>query len=256
MIDFGQSDKFNDFEITPRQLNNAVRDNNITRKRNKIRHYPTHRYGKKIDTNQMMKIFYSKVEKYKTCDIISIDETSIHAFMKSNYCRSEIGKRCVSKTTNNKVFQKFTLVVAISSKGIVGFELYQKGGMTSERMISFIEKYIDGKYKKKLIIMDNGGSHKNKDISKHIEKNGNKLLYSVPYRPKTNVIESWFSQFKSYFSHDDEVVEFSDLKKKVRKTIRYIKKINYKNYFDYAYGKEKPIQSKKSKKKPLKNYIK
>ena len=42
------SDKFNDFEITPRQLNNAIRDNNITRKRNKIRHYPTHRYDKRI----------------------------------------------------------------------------------------------------------------------------------------------------------------------------------------------------------------
>jgi len=164
-----------------------------------------------------MKIFYNKVKQYKINNIISIDETSIHAFMKSNYCRSEIGKRCVSKTTNNKVFQKFTLVVAISSKGMVGFELYQKGGMTSERMISFIEKYIDGKYTKKLIIMDNGGSHKNKAISKHIEKNKNKLLYSVPYRPKTNVIESWFSQFKSYFSHEDNVIEFTDLKKKVRK---------------------------------------
>ena len=56
-------EKFKDFEITPRQLNNAVRDNNITRKRNKIRHYPTHRYGKKIDTNQMMKTFYDKVKQ-------------------------------------------------------------------------------------------------------------------------------------------------------------------------------------------------
>ena len=52
--------------------------------------------------------------------------------------------------------------------------------------------------------MDNDGSHKNKDISKHIEKNGNKLLYSVLYRLNTNVIESWFS-------HDDE---FYDLKKR------------------------------------------
>ena len=203
-----------------------------------------------------MKTFYNKIRKYKINDIISIDETSIHAFMKSNYCRSEIGKRCVSKTTNNKVFQKFTLVVAISSKGLVGYELYQKGGMTSTRMINFIKNNIDGKYTKKLIIMDNGGSHKNKDIYEYIEKIGNKLLYSVPYRPKTNAIESWFSQFKSYFSHDDNVIEFTDLKKKVRKTVKYIKTENYKNYFYYAYDKKKITQKKKSSKKTLKNYKK
>lgn len=53
-----------------------------------------------------------------------------------------------NKTFNNKVFRKFTLVCAISKKGIVGWELYEKRGMTSDRMIHFINKNIKGKYKK------------------------------------------------------------------------------------------------------------
>ena len=45
-----------------------------------------------------------------------------------------------------------------SSKNIIGWELYENGGMTSDRMVQFINKYIYGKYKKHLIIMDNGGA--------------------------------------------------------------------------------------------------
>ena len=35
--------------------------------------------------------------------------------------------------------------------------------MTSDRMVSFINKNIKGKYKKNLIIMDNSGAHKSKN---------------------------------------------------------------------------------------------
>lgn len=40
--------------------------------------------------------------------------------------------------------------------------LLEKGGITAERMVEFIDKNIKGKYKKQLIIMDNGGAHKSK----------------------------------------------------------------------------------------------
>ena len=45
----------------------------------------------------------------------------------------------------------------MSSKGIVGYELYENGGMNAVRMIEFINKYIKNKFKNNLIIMDNGG---------------------------------------------------------------------------------------------------
>ena len=41
-------------------------------------------------------------------------------------------------------FLEHTLVCAMSTKGIVGYELYEKGGMTFERMIDFVSKFING----------------------------------------------------------------------------------------------------------------
>ena len=186
--------KYNDFDITETHLSRVIRDNNFTRKRTKIRHYPETRYNKPIDFVKEMKAFYKITDKYSIHKIISVDETSIHAQITGNYSRCKLGKRCVKKTTNNAVFKKYTLVCAINSFGVVGFELYENGGMNLQRMKDFLKKNINHKYKNNLIIMDNGGSHKSKEIRKYIEENGNKLQYSVPYRPKTNAIENYFSQ--------------------------------------------------------------
>ena len=251
--------KFSDFNISESQLARVIRDNNITRKRTRVRHYPETRYNNPIDTKKEMKEFYKNVDKFNINKIISIDETSIHAEMTSSYSRCDLGKRCVKKTTDNKVFRKYTLVSAISSKGVVGWELYEKGGMTSKRMIEFIDKYIVKKKRKNyLIIMDNGGAHKSKDVREIIENNENSLLFSVPYRPKTNAIESWFSQFKHYFQLSDTGIEYKELNKSVQKAIRKIPKISYLNYMKYAYeNKEnrKHIAKKSTKRKVLKKYL-
>ena len=94
------------------------------------------------------------------------------------------------------------------------------------------------------MILDNGGAHKSKDVREIIENNGNNLLFSVPYRPKTNAIESWFSQFKHYFQLSDTGIEYKKLKKSVRAVIRKIPITSYLNYMKYAYqNKEKRIYS-------------
>ena len=59
------------------------------------------------------------------------------------------------KTVNNSVFIKYSLVVAINSKGVVGWKLYEKGGMSGVRMVSFLEVCIQ--VKQNLILMDNAG---------------------------------------------------------------------------------------------------
>ena len=240
-------------------MSRVIRDNNITRKRTRIRHYPETRYNKKIDFKKEMKVFYNNVDKYNLSKIISIDETSIHAEMTASYSRCALGKRCVKKTTNNKVFKKFTLVCAMSSKKIIGWELYENGGMTSDRMVQFINKYIYGKYEKHLIIMDNGGAHKSKKIKDCLIHSKYNLLYSVPYRPKTNAIESWFSQFKHYFQlSNNGAITYNQLKIKVKKTIKNISKKSYFNYMHYAYRTPQVRQYKtklSTRRKKEKKYI-
>lgn len=72
-----------------------------------------------------------------------INKTSITTQMKPNYLRCEIGKRCVAKTTDNRVFKKYTFVKAFSSKVSVAYYLYKNGGMTCERMVEFLDVFIN-----------------------------------------------------------------------------------------------------------------
>ena len=91
-----------------------------------------------------------------------------------------MGKRCVIKTTSQEVFKKYTGIFAITSKGVIEWDLYKKGGINTDRLIEFLEKNITSKLKNKLIILDNASSHRNERIKELIGKN-NHILYAVPY---------------------------------------------------------------------------
>ena len=173
-----------------------VNDNNITLKLTRIRHELTHRWGKEIDINEKLEEFYNKISKYKIEDIICIDETSIKSLQKRNHCYSERGKRCVIKTDSQDVFKKYTGIFAISVNGVEGWDLYEKGGINTERLVEFLQKFITEKYKNKIIILDNASAHKNDTIRDLVNKH-NKLLYSVPYQHFSNAIENYFSMVKT-----------------------------------------------------------
>lgn len=148
-------------------INRIITDNNITLKLTRIRYLPDKRFGKDIDINKKLKEFYDEIKKYKLEDIICIDETSISGLQKRNHCYSDLGKRCIIKTQSQEVFKKYTGIFAISYEGVLGWNLYDKGGIDSNRLYDFLEKYITTKYKNKLIILDNASSHrKDKRINK------------------------------------------------------------------------------------------
>ena len=60
------------------------------------------------------------------------------------------------------MFKKYTGIFAISYNGVLGWDLYEKGGIDSDRLYEFLEKHITKKYKNKLIILDNASSHRMK----------------------------------------------------------------------------------------------
>jgi len=53
---------------------------------------------------------------------------------------------------------------------IFQWELYEKGGINTERLYDFLEKHIVNKYKNKLIIMDNTSSHRHQSIKDLVNK--------------------------------------------------------------------------------------
>ena len=69
-----------------------------------------------------------------------------------------------------EVFKKYTGIFAISYNGVLGWDLYEKGGIDSDRLYEFLEKHITKKYKNKLIILDNASSHINAKIKELVKE--------------------------------------------------------------------------------------
>jgi len=246
-------DKFN-IELSRFHINRIVNDNNITLKITRIRHEPEKRFGKEININQNLKEFYDEIKKHKLEDIICIDETSISSLQKRSHCYSELGKRCVIKTQSQEVFKKYTGIFAISYNGVLGWDLYDKGGIDSDRLYEFLEKYITKKYKNKLIILDNASSHRNAKIKELVNKH-NTLLYSVPYQHFTNSIENYFSMMKSRLQKLDGLTH-KELKTNIEKVIKDIPKEKYENIIKGTYNRtEKNHKIPSNRKKTLKNYL-
>ena len=246
--------KYPDIDLNKSHISRIIHDNNITLKMTRIRHEPTKRFGKDIYINKNIKEFYDEVKKYKIEDIICIDETSVKSLQKRNHCYSEKGKRCVIKTQSQEVFKKYTGIFAISTKGVLGWDLYEKSGINADRLYEFLEIYITSKYKDKLIILDNASSHRNDKIKELVNKN-NKLLYAVPYQHFTNSIENYFSMMKARL-RKIEGLTHSEIKQNISNVIRNIPKEKYENIFKGAYNRNAVYVKNKTRKNKSKKYLK
>ena len=118
--------KYLDLTLSRVHLGRVLRDINITLKQTRLWHVQKTRYKKPIVIKNQLKEFYRKVKQYSLDDIICIDETSLNSFMIRRKCYEELGKRCVVKTESQEVLKKYTGIFAISSKGVIGYEVYKK----------------------------------------------------------------------------------------------------------------------------------
>ena len=239
-------------DISTTQIFRVINDNNITLKQTRIRHEPIKRFGKEININNKLTDFYNEVKKYKIQDIICIDETSIKSLQKRNHCYSEKGKRCVIKTQSQEVFKKYTGIFAINVDGVVDWDLYEKGGINTDRLIDFLEQNITNKLRNKLIILDNASSHRNEKIKALVNKHNN-ILYAVPYQHFTNSIENYFSMLKSRLQKLDGLT-YDDLKKNIEKVLNEIPREKYENIFKGAYDRPEKYVSKNKTRKNKKQY--
>jgi len=248
-------DKFKDLTLSRYHVNRVINDNNITLKLTRIRHEPNKRFGKEININHKLKEFYDTIKKYKLNDVICIDETSVKALQKRNHCYNTLGKRCVIKTQSQEVFKKYTAIFAVSIKGVIGYELYEKGGIDSNRLVEFLDKFITTKCKNKVIILDNASSHRNDKVKELINKE-NTLLYSIPYQHFTNAIENYFSILKSKLQKLEGLTH-DELKSNIEKAIKQIPDETYKNIIKGAYERHEKYENTKkpsNRIRPAKNY--
>lgn len=232
----------------------VVRDNNYTLKQKNMKHFPdTYRNeprNKEIEVNGFLK----EVRQFPLDKIISIDETSVVAGMSRNHGREFIGKRLVEMTSHPDRFKKRTVVMAISANGVEGWKMYDKGGMTSDRMVEFLQIVLKDK-SGYIVIMDNASTHGTQDVRRMIRDGDNKLLHSIPYSPETNAIEELFNQFKHYIRRQKPQTLVA-LKDAIEVSLKEIKKRGCcKNYFIHAYEGEK-TKIRKPRVRPPKKYKK
>ena len=50
------------------------------------------------------------------------------------------------KTNNQEVFKKYTGIFAISTNRVIGYEIYEKREINSERLNEFLNKFVLKKY--------------------------------------------------------------------------------------------------------------
>ena len=137
---------------------------------------------------------------------------------------------------------------------MIEWDLYEKGGINTDRLIEFLEKNITSKLRNKLIILDNASSHRNERIKELVNKHNN-ILYAVPYQHFTNSIENYFSMLKSRLQKLDGLTH-GELKKNITNTIINIPKEKYRNIIKGAYERpEKYVSKKNNTRKIKKNYL-
>ena len=136
-------------------------------------------------------------------------------------CYEELGKRCVVKTESQEVFKKYTGIFAISSKGVVGYEVYKKGGIDSNRMVDFINKFINGKYKNKSVVLNPLISCDKCDYCKngreHLCPKRTMVGMSKPYQREGGLAEYISIPDKNTVIHENDDVVFISLLKSIRK---------------------------------------
>jgi isfu1 transposase len=234
--------KYPDVSLTSVHIGRLLRDNNKTRKRLRKIHQPATYRGNPREHQKEVSTFIQEARKYSMDNIICLDETAIYPALHPSYARCDSGKRCYVKTTDSKVFKHYSLLVAITNKDTLAFELYEQGAVNAKRLAEFITTHIKGKYTGYLIIMDNAMFHKSPEVKKAVEESGNKILYSVAYYPRSNPIEQYFNQVKHY------------IKKTLEKSIKQVKEKNYKNYFIHAFNAEWLKKDRKTRYQPSKLY--
>lgn len=241
-----------DVELSLTHIQRILNDNNISLKLKVKRHLPATYRGKERNHTKEMEDFHRQISQRPIDNIISMDETSVHVGMSRNYGRGKVGRRVYEYTKDNVVFQKKTLLVAINTQGVVSWKLYDKGGMTSDRMVDFLQEMLRNR-KNTVVLMDNAPAHSAKRVREFVQATGNELIYSVPYSPQTNPIEEYFNQLKHYI-RKEKARSLQELDTAIRNAMATIEqKGNVQNYFLHAFQPE-AWKKRKNRVKPPKVY--
>lgn len=145
-------------------------------------------------------------------DVISIDETSICYDFPKPYGYARRGQR-VPMTLHTHHRHRMTLIMAISSRGVVHWELF-RGSTNSRRFAEFIGRVPGARGKR--LLMDNAAFHKSKIVHDACDRAGIIPTYLPPYTPFFQPIEHAFACLKNRYGKERpcRTFSFDDIKER------------------------------------------
>lgn len=144
---------------------------------------------------EIVQNFCNKYKELKDDEIVCIDEAGFHVGDHGRYGYAKCGKRIYKHASRTLRKSKFTLIMAISSKGVVDYKIIPNSCKKPD-FIEFINELPTEKVNGKTIVMDNISFHHSSEVVDAAKKKGCTLLHIPPYSPRYNAIEYAFSTIK------------------------------------------------------------
>lgn len=184
--------KFNN-NITIKTVSNYLKIIGYSKKKITRRLYNKSLKEHKLNRKRMKK----QLKKIKNEDIICIDESCINKKLYANEGWCKKSKRLIRDMPTNSFLKKYSLLMAISNKKVLKYELHKDVSIKTDSYCNFLEDLLKN-IKNKYILMDNVSFHKSDRVKELINNSGNKILFIPPYSPDFNPIEEVFSKMKTY----------------------------------------------------------
>jgi len=164
-------------------------------KRENISYKQVRRVTIKKDTLQLQKKFRDQIKTKNFSEIICLDEVGFQLSMKPIKGWSKKNSRCVLEG-NKGGYTRYHGIFIITENQLE-YRLYNEPIHTGI-FKDFINGLNDKICMNKKIVLDNLRVHHNIDVKNLLTQKFNEILFTPPYSPELNPIESVFSSLKSY----------------------------------------------------------
>lgn len=173
--------------------------------------------------------------QYKLCkeNIVCIDETSFVIGDCGRFGYSNRGTRINVPVSKTLRCEKYTVVMAIMSNGILYHDVI-RGNCNKSRFLEFIEAAQFPQNTS--LLMDNVAFHHSKEVVDAIHQKGCIPFYIPSYSPRFNAIENLFGTMKPIYRHHRPAItaDVIDHEASIHWTIAMFKHADFTPYFEHV----------------------
>jgi transposase len=224
-------DRIFNLTVSKSSIYRVLSERNITYKQISQKIIP-----KKANNKKLIKELIKNIKTVDANNVVSIDETSFDTHMKSNFGWCKKGKS-ITKIIKVPKRKRLTLTLAITKNKVIGYN-FISGASNKTNFEQFLKTNVLPFVNNGAILMDNVCFHHCKIIKECINATTNKIIYNVPYNPKTNPVEFTFSVIKKDVKNKNYklVSNINELKKYILTSLKLITKDKLTNMFNHSLG--------------------